>query len=86
MPYYGFQKYIGVGGHLFAIAAELSETYGFDGYLYGEAMNKDIMNYYIEKFGAIAIPREHPFSIGFTGSTTKGIREVYDYVWSEDNT
>ena len=83
---YGFQKYVGVGGHLFAIAAELSEEYGFEGYLYGEAMDRDIMNYYMNQFGAIAIPREHPFSIGFTGSATKKIREVYDYVWSEDNT
>lgn len=82
---YGFQKYIGVGGHLFAIAAELSEKYGFEGYLYGEAMDEDIMRYYIEKFEAIELPREHPFSIGFTGNATMRIREAYNYVWTEDN-
>ena len=38
---YGFQKYIGVGGHLFAIAAELSEKYGFEGYLYGASVLPD---------------------------------------------
>ena len=81
---YGVQKYIGVGGHLFAIAAELSEKYGFDGYLYGEAMDEEIMHYYMNQFGAFALPREHPFSICFPGEETRKIREVYDYVWTED--
>lgn len=39
----------------------------------------------IAHFGAIVLPRKHPFSIGFTGKATKRIREVYDYVWTEDN-
>ena len=81
---YGVQKYIGVGGHLFAIAAELSEKFGFEGYMYGEAMDEDLMHYYIEKYNAFRLPREHPFSIGFTGKATKAIREVYDYVWTDD--
>lgn len=81
---YGIQKYIGVGGHLFAIAAELSEKYGFEGFLYGEAMDETIMRYYMEKFGAFALPREHPFSICFPSEETKKIREAYDYVWTED--
>ena len=83
---YGVQKYIGVGGHLFAIAAELSEKYGFEGYLYGEAMDEDLMRYYIREFGAFALPKEHPFSIGFTGEETKKIREVYSYVWTDEVT
>jgi len=83
---FGFQKYIGVGGHLFAIAADLSEKFGFDGFLYGEAMNEKLMHYYMEEFGAIPLAREHPFSIGFTDTATKKIREVYDYVWTDENT
>ena len=39
----------------------------------------------IAHFGAIVLPRKHPFSIGFTGKATKRIRGVYDYVWTEDN-
>ena len=34
---YGKQEYRGVGGHLIAIAAELSEKHGYDGFLYGDA-------------------------------------------------
>ena len=83
-PPIGEQKYIGVGGHLFAIAAEMSERYGYEGFLYGEAMDEKLMWYYIEKFGAIRVPREHPFSISFSGKVTKRIREVYDYVWTDE--
>ena len=81
---YGTLKYSGVGGHLFAIAAEMSDKLGYDGFLYGEAMDKEIMHYYMTHFGAISLPRERPFSIGFTGTATKKIREVYDYVWTDD--
>lgn len=83
-PPYGFQKYIGVGGHLFAIAAEISEKLGYEGFLYGEAMDEELMIYYIEKFGAMRIPREHPYSISFSGKVTKRIREVYEYVWTDE--
>ena len=51
---------------------------------YGEAMDETIMRYYMEKFGAFALPREHPFSICFPSEETKKIREAYDYVWTED--
>lgn len=44
---YGRQKYSGVGGHLFAIASELSVKKGFDGYVYGEAIDEELYNYYI---------------------------------------
>ena len=81
---YGIQKYSGVGGHLFAIAAELSDKMGYEGYLYGEAMDEELANYYTAHFGAFRVPREHPFSIAFDGIATRKIREVYDYVWTEE--
>ena len=81
---FGVQKYKGVGGHLFAIAADISERFGYEGFIYGEAMDEELMNYYISKYGAFRVPREHPFSIAFDGIATKTIREVYDYVWTEE--
>ena len=61
---YGVRKYKGVGGHLFAIAADLSFQYGFDGYVYGEAMDEDILKYYTEKFGAQPLPKTiHPYAL-----------------------
>ena len=82
---YGTQKYRGVGGHLFAIAAEMSEKLGYEGFMYGEAMDEEIMRYYMNNFGAIALPREHPYSVGFSGNTARKIREAYDYVWTDDS-
>ena len=82
---YGVQKYKGVGGHLFAIAADLSFQYGFDGYVYGEAMDEDILNYYIEKFDAQPLPKTiHPYALMINGDNMRKIMEVYDYVWSDE--
>ena len=82
---YGKQKYTGVGGHLFAIAAELSMRYGYGGWVYGYAMNQEIYDYYINKFGAESLPRTiHPYGIFINGEKTRKIREVYDYEWTEE--
>ncbi len=82
---YGNQKYSGVGGHLFAIAAELSMRYGYGGRIYGYAMDQEIYHYYINKFGAEPLPRSiHPYGIYFNGEKTRKIREVYDYEWTEE--
>ena len=35
-------RYQGVGGHLFAIAADLSFQHGYEGYLFGEASNVNV--------------------------------------------
>lgn len=43
-------KYLGVGGHLFAIAAKKSVDNGFDGYLYGFAANQELLKHYITVF------------------------------------
>ena len=40
---YGKQKYIGVGGHLFAIAADKSIQWEHDGAMHGFAANKDLL-------------------------------------------
>ena len=46
---YKKQKYSGVGGHLFAIASELSVKKGYEGFVYGEAIDRELCEYYIEK-------------------------------------
>ena len=81
----GKQKYSGVGGHLFAIASELSLRYGYDGWVYGYAMDQEIYDYYIHQFGAKPLPRiVHPYGIYITGEQTRKIREVYDYEWTDE--
>ena len=80
------QKYSGVGGHLFAIASELSVQRGYDGYIYGEAMDRQLFEYYQKEFGAFPIPARdgHPYTFMLTDKATQRIREVYDYVWTDD--
>lgn len=81
----GEQKYKGVGGHLFAIASELSIMSGFDGTVYGEAMDEEILKYYVNQFGASRLPKTiHPYAMAINSATAKQIREVYDYDWSDE--
>ncbi len=47
---YGKKKYIGVGGHLFAIAGNKSKEYGYDGFVYAEAMDEANMSRITEEY------------------------------------
>ena len=81
----GKQKYIGVGGHLIAIAAEMSMRYGFNGWVFGKAINERVFKHLIYDHGALPLPKSiHPFALYFDGVTTKRIREVYDYEWTDE--
>ena len=81
----GTQKYSGVGGQLIAIAAEMSMRYGFNGWIYGKAMNEEVFKHFIQHHGALPLPKViHPFALYFDGVTTKRIREVYDYEWTDE--
>ncbi|WP_034452972.1 hypothetical protein [Butyrivibrio sp. AE2032] len=79
---YGKQKFKGVGGHLLAIAGHKSLEYGFGGYIYAEAMDKELFDYYINEFGARAFPYgypPHPYRIEITEKAMAPIMEVYNY-------
>ena len=79
---YGIKKYIGVGGHLMAIACKKSIEYGFDGYVYGEAMDEEILDYYIRNFAAELFPYgnpPHPYRFIISDENVKRITEVYNY-------
>lgn len=82
--YSGYKKYLGVGGHLFAIAAEKSVEYGYGGAISGFAANSDLVNYYEKEFHAQLIGRLHPYQIFIDEADAQQIREVYDYEWTEE--
>lgn len=82
---YGTQRFSGVGGHLLAIASELSMRHGYDGYIYAEAASRDLYRYYIEHFGGQYLPPiDHPYRFAIPGQITKQLREVYTYEWTDD--
>lgn len=55
------KKYIGVGGHLFAIAAQKSIEAGFGGFFFMDAKNLDLVRHYQKTLGAVwlGIPHEY---------------------------
>ena len=80
----GNKKYDGVGGHLFAIAAQKSLDYGYDCEMVGFAANEDLEKHYIERFDAIAIHALHPYHFVILSENGHQIKEVYTYEWTDD--
>lgn len=82
---YEKQRFQGVGGHLFAIASELSVKKGFDGFVVAEAMDQELFDYYISNFGAAPLPpNNNPYRFMLSDKVTKKIREVYEYEWTDE--
>ena len=79
---FGKQKYIGVGGHLFAIAADCSLAWGYDGFIHGFALNKELLNHYIDVLGATYLGAMHPYQFAFSRIASQKLLEVYTYEWN----
>ncbi len=77
-------RYSGVGGHLFAIAAQKSVEYGFDGFMYGFAADKALLAHYEKTFGAEYIGVLHPFQFAIDTENAHKIMEAYDYEWTDE--
>ena len=77
-------KYFGVGGHLFAIAAQKSIDFGYDGYMYGFASNKELLDHYVDVFHGEVIAVLHPYQFAIDEDGAKLIMEVYDYEWTDE--
>jgi hypothetical protein len=77
-------KYLGVGGHLFAIAAQKSAEYGFDGYMYGYAADKELLEHYVNTFNGEFIGVLHPYQFAIDEENATKIMEVYDYEWTNE--
>lgn len=77
------KKYIGVGGHLFAIAIDKSVEYGTHGEIYGFAANQKFLSYYVNQLGAEYIGVLHQFHFLIADEASKKIREAYTYDWTD---
>lgn len=80
---YGMQKYTGVGGHLFAIAADKSIKWGYEGALHGFAANEKLLQHYIDVFHAEYLGMLHQFQFFIDEENAKNLLEVYHYEWNE---
>lgn len=75
----GKKKYSGVGGHLFSIAGNKSTE---DGFVFAEAMNKEILEHYQNYFGAELFPfgePPHPYRFIINEENMRKIIEEYTY-------
>lgn len=77
-------KYLGVGGHLFAIAAQKSVSFGYDGYMYGFAADKELLEHYVRTFHGEVIAILHPYQFAIGEQASREIMEVYDYEWTDE--
>ena len=77
-------KYSGIGGHLFAIAAQKSVDYGYDGLMYGFAANKELLLHYLKVFNGEHIGVLHPYQFAIDEINAHKIMEVYNYVWTDE--
>lgn len=78
------KRYEGVGGHLFAIAAQRSFDYGFEGAISGFAADRKLMGHYCKVFDAEPICMLHPYQIFIPEASGAKIKEVYDYEWTDE--
>jgi hypothetical protein len=79
----GNQKYIGVGGHLFAIAADKSIQWGYEGALHGFAANQELLEHYINVFHAEYLGMLHQYQFFIDEDNARKLLEVYHYEWNE---
>ena len=79
---FGKQKYSGVGGHLFAIAADKSIQWGYDGMMYGYAANEALLKHYVETLHAEFIGIAHQYHFIIDEAAAKRLLEVYHYEWN----
>ena len=80
---FGNQKYVGVGGHLFAIAAEKSIEWGYEGAIHGFAANEELLRHYIDVFHAEYLGMLHQYQFFIDEEQAKNLLEVYHYEWNE---
>lgn len=76
------QKYEGVGGHLFAISADKSIEWGFGGAVHGFAANKELLEHYMNVFGAVHLGMLHTYQFLIEEDAARKLLEVYHYEWN----
>lgn len=71
------KKYDGVGGHLFAIAIKKSIECGYDGFVFMDAKNMDLVRHYQKTLGAVHIGGAHPYRMFIDENNAHKILDYY---------
>lgn len=77
------KQYNGIGGHLFAIASEKSNDYGYGGFWTAPASNKELLQYYSEKLGGVPYSSTEPgYWFYIDENASRELLNKYNYEWS----
>lgn len=71
------KKYEGVGGHLFAMAAKESLDRGYGGFLFLDAKNEELVEYYHDKFGAVLLGMPHQYRMFIDERKSQELLKIY---------
>ena len=73
------KEFVGVGGHLFAIAVQRSYELGFDGFAYFDAKNVELVKHYAKTLGAVLIGHPHPYRMIIDEEAAYKLKQVYNF-------
>lgn len=73
------KKFNGVGGHLFAIAAQISVEKGYGGFVFMDAKNRELVNHYHKTLGAVLLGRPHPYRMFIDEENAARLLETYTF-------
>ena len=71
------KQYNGVGGHLYAIAAQKSVEKGYGGFLFMDAKNLELVEHYQNTLGAVLIGRPHPYRMVVDEDAAHKLLDIY---------
>lgn len=69
--------YNGVGGHLFAIAAQRSKELGYDGFVFMDAKNTELVKHYQKALGAVLLGTPHPYRMYIDEDAADRLLDLY---------
>lgn len=73
------KRYEGVGGHLFAIAAQKSMEKGYGGFVFLDAKNADLVRHYEEALGAQFLGIAHPYRMIIDEEAAARLLRIYTF-------
>lgn len=71
------KEFNGVGGHLFAIAAQRSVDLGYGGFVFMDAKNLDLVEHYSKTLGATLLGRPHPYRMFIDEEAAEELLRIY---------
>ena len=73
------KEYLGVGGHLFAIAAQQSMEKGYGGFVFFDAKNTDLVKHYSKALGAQLLGVPHPYRMILDENAARKLLKLYTF-------